>query len=929
MSLLPRSTLVTGVLPRVWLVDDSPLEIEHTRGILSRAYQVETFTDGASVLERLAQPGVELPELLLLDWLMPGVTGLEACHFLREHYGPTDLPILVLTASTHEGALEEAFAAGANDYVAKPARAVELLARVRALVQTRHDARALRERERERSLLLTEVEAERTRLTTILSTLEEGVMLHDVQGVVRFSNAAAKRLLGRTSEQMAGRPPTDPGWGAVREDGSPLPAEERAPMLALRTGQSVRGVIIGVRHSDGRLVWLSCNAQPYFGQDGETLAGVVASFFDVTAERAASAERERLLGEVEAARVRLETLFENAPAAICILRGPEHVFELINPAYQRLVGLGRPLVDRPLREALPELVEQGFLGLLDDVYRGGKPFFGNEVPIRLDRRGEGTLEDAFIYQLYQPVRDASGQIVGIDVFGFDVTEQVRTRHRLEALAQRLRESEEHLLRVAQASGTGIWEMDTATETLVTDARFRELFGLAPDEQFPLEKGLSLIHPEDQPRVNSALRAALAGDNGGRYQAEYRTVRNSEGRWRWVEARGQAEFGPDGKPVRILGTGVDITARKQVEAEREGLLEALAAQPSLNVCVLRGPRVVFEMANAVYLRQIAGGRDIIGKPLSEALPELLGQGFDTHFERLLATGQPYVGLEVPTHFYRADGTRAEGFYNFVHQPIRSRDGVYDSILCIGQDVTDIVRARKEAERLMALEKERASFEQQLIGIVSHDLRNPVAAIMMGASILLRRPDVEERQRRTAERILVSAGRANRLIHDLLDFTQARLGGGLRVKRVPSDFHAILRQVVEESQVSNPGRVLSLVQQGSGEGAWDEDRLAQVVSNLLANAVHYSPPDSAVSIEMRGEPNELVLAVHNSGAPIPPEVLPHLFQPMQRGVAEVSEARSVGLGLYIVDQVVRAHRGSVEVASTSEAGTTFTVRLPRAH
>jgi signal transduction histidine kinase len=102
---------------------------------------------------------------------------------------------------------------------------------------------------------------------------------------------------------------------------------------------------------------------------------------------------------------------------------------------------------------------------------------------------------------------------------------------------------------------------------------------------------------------------------------------------------------------------------------------------------------------------------------------------------------------------------------------------------------------------------------------------------------------------------------------------------------------------------------------------------VVSNLLSNAVHYSPPDSPVLITMRGEQRELVLSVHNSGAPIPPEVLPSLFRPMQRGVAEVSEVRSVGLGLYIVDQVVRAHGGGVEVASTAEAGTTFFVRLPR--
>jgi signal transduction histidine kinase len=193
--------------------------------------------------------------------------------------------------------------------------------------------------------------------------------------------------------------------------------------------------------------------------------------------------------------------------------------------------------------------------------------------------------------------------------------------------------------------------------------------------------------------------------------------------------------------------------------------------------------------------------------------------------------------------------------------------------------------------------------------------------------MRRPDMEERQRRTIERILTSAGRANRMIHDLLDFTQARLGGGLTANRVPGDFHAIVRQVVEESQVSNPGRALRLTQTGDGEGAWDADRLAQLVSNLLSNALHYSPPDSAIHIATRGEPEHLVLTVNNTGEPIPPEVLPRLFQPMQRGVAGVTEARSVGLGLYIVDQVVRAHGGHVDVASSADAGTTFSVRLPR--
>ncbi|HZI07410.1 MAG TPA: PAS domain S-box protein, partial [Archangium sp.] len=461
-----------------------------------------------------------------------------------------------------------------------------------------------------------EAEAERTRLTTILSTLEEGVILQDAQGAVRFSNKAAERLLGLSAEQLAGRTSADPLWGAVRTDGSPYPGEEHPPMRALRSGQGVRGDVMGVHRPDGRLVWVSINAQPFFEPGGTRPTGVLSSFLDVTAERAAEAERERLLGEVEAARVRLASLVEHAPATICLLRGPDHVFTLVNSPYQRLVGTRRKLLGLPVREALPEVVEQGFIGLLDDVYRTGQPFFSDEVSIRLDRRGDGTLEEAFLRQLYQPARDAAGQVVGIDAFGFDVTEQVLARHRLEALAQQLRESEEHLLRVAEASGTGIWEMDVATETLVTDARFREMFGLSPDEPFPLEKGMAILHPEDRPRVDQSLRAALAGENGGLYRAEYRTVRNPEGRWRWVEARGHADFGPDGRPVRILGTTVDITTRKQMEADRELLLEALAAQPSLNVCVLRGPRLVFEMANAVYLAEIAGGRDIVGKPLFE-------------------------------------------------------------------------------------------------------------------------------------------------------------------------------------------------------------------------------------------------------------------------------------------------------------------------
>jgi signal transduction histidine kinase len=238
---------------------------------------------------------------------------------------------------------------------------------------------------------------------------------------------------------------------------------------------------------------------------------------------------------------------------------------------------------------------------------------------------------------------------------------------------------------------------------------------------------------------------------------------------------------------------------------------------------------------------------------------------------------------------------------------------------------LARERSERERLL---QERADFEQQLLGIVSHDLRTPLAAITMAATILLRRPDLEERLRNPLGRIFSSAQRAIRMVGDLLDFTQARLGGGLPIHPAPLDLHDLARQVVEELQLSHPERALRVEARGDAHGTWDSDRLAQVLGNLLGNALHYSPTEASVQVRTRGEEDAVLLEVHNTGAPIPAELLPRIFQPMQRGHGDNGRTRrSVGLGLYIVRHIVEAHGGTVSVESTAEAGTTFTVRLPR--
>jgi sigma-B regulation protein RsbU (phosphoserine phosphatase) len=244
----------------------------------------------------------------------------------------------------------------------------------------------------------------------------------------------------------------------------------------------------------------------------------------------------------------------------------------------------------------------------------------------------------------------------------------------------------------------------------------------------------------------------------------------------------------------------------------------------------------------------------------------------------------------------------------------------------EELVETVRTAQEA--LTGEAQQRAVFAEQLIGIVSHDLRTPLHAVSLGAS-LLASSALAPVQLRTVNRITSAVQRANRLIVDLLDFTQARLGSGLRVVPTELDLHAVVADVVDELKLAWPGRMMEHRQQGAGAGFADPDRLAQVVTNLATNALTYGQPDQAVTITSIVGDGELAIEVHNAGAAIPEELVPHIFEPLRRGEQQVKlGSRSVGLGLYIVQQISAAHRGRVAVRSSDDEGTTFSVSVPRA-
>jgi len=234
------------------------------------------------------------------------------------------------------------------------------------------------------------------------------------------------------------------------------------------------------------------------------------------------------------------------------------------------------------------------------------------------------------------------------------------------------------------------------------------------------------------------------------------------------------------------------------------------------------------------------------------------------------------------------------------------------------------AQAELHEAYAISQSRARFAEQMVAIVSHDLKNPLTAIRM-ASDFLARGERTTKERQLLGHIGQSSERAQRMIADLLDFTQARVGQGITIKAAPLDLHEVIHRAVDELRVAFPKASLVHLADGNGDASLDADRVQQIIGNLVANSVAYGDPQRPITITSRLGDNRCEVSVHNYGRVIPKALLAELFEPMTRGTDQGSDVRSVGLGLYIVRELARVHGGDVAVSSCVTGGTTFTVNF----
>jgi two-component system, sensor histidine kinase and response regulator len=263
----------------------------------------------------------------------------------------------------------------------------------------------------------------------------------------------------------------------------------------------------------------------------------------------------------------------------------------------------------------------------------------------------------------------------------------------------------------------------------------------------------------------------------------------------------------------------------------------------------------------------------------------------------------------------------GAVDFIYKPIephilKNKAQVFFQLYRQKQQIAAELIERTETLRL----------NEMFSALLAHDLRSPLSAII-GSAHLLQRRSSDQVAVDTAARILASGNRMARMIEDMLDLARARLGGGILIKREPADLRALVERVVREHQAAAPGRAIDSASDGDCSGEWDSERIAQVASNLIGNALKHGAANGAVEVRLDGNSRDRVTLIVKNAGTISPDMLDHLFDPFSGTQRESGRGQGLGLGLYIVSQIVQAHAGTVEVESGG--GTTaFRVCMPRA-
>ena len=645
------------------------------------------------------------------------------------------------------------------------------------------------------------------------------------------------------------------------------------------------------------------NIQPIHSESGEQL--ILLALDDITSRKDAEQILKEKASGLLKERQMLHNYFMQTPALLCILKGPEHVFELANPLYHEFTG-NRNLTGKKLIEALPELKGQGFVEILDKVYKTGEPFTGTEIPASIERK-RGKPEQIYTNINYQAIKDAQGKTEDILAFAYDVTEQVMARKQLERNAEMI----ESLYMHAPAFVCTLRGPEFVYELVNPEYQklygTRKLLGKKIIDALPELKGTGIVELLDNvyttgiPYVATEKLLYMSHDEGKAPEATY------------FNFSYQPIYNLEREIDGILVFGYEVTqqvlAKKQSEENLRMILESIR---QITVTLSADGNITF--FNQYFL-------EYSGLSFEEAI-------FEREWKHIVHPEDLAEVIKAGQHSL----TTGEDFYNEIRLR-REIDGMYrwhlawaTAIKDNGSKIISWVGSATDIHDQKIKEQKKDEF----ISIASHEMKTPLTtakAYLQLIELELAMDSKKEIASLYAKKASFSIARLNELINELLDVSKIQ-SGKLNYNISSFNFNEMIDNTIEDIQYSSPKYAIIKTGKVDQQVSGDKDRLQQVIINLLNNAIKYSLDTGGgkILINLEQKNNQIIVSVKDNGIGISKQNLEKIFDKYYRVIDHTIESQGLGIGLFISYEIIQRHHGKIWVESEPGKGSTFYFTLP---
>lgn len=667
----------------------------------------------------------------------------------------------------------------------------------------------------------------------------------------------------------------------------------------------------------------------------------------IDAERAEKMRAEISVQAQQISSLRhIADLFEQAPAFMAVLTGPEHRVAFVNSGYLKLIGY-RDIVGKTIAEGLPDASAQGYVALLDQVYRGGEAYTAEGARYEVQPTPDGPVNERFVDFVFQPIRDVRGELTGILVQGVDVTERVLNEKRRNALVKLtdtirdIKTPEDIIFQACVILGetlgvsrVGYGTIDQVAETLAVarawDApgldslpatlNLREYGSFIDD--LKLGKFIAIDNVEHDPRTREAA-AALKGRNAGSFVNVPVTEGDQLVAVIFVNnASARAWLAED------LGLIKEVAERTRTASER--LRNEIAVRSS----EAKFRTITDAMPQMVWSTRPDGFHDYYNDQWYRFTGVTYGSTDGDGWNDLFHPDEQQLAWEKWRHSLRTGETyeveyrlrHHSGHYRWVlgrAQPVRSEDGEIERWMGTCTDI----HAQKLVEEAWRRESRR---KDEFLAMLAHELRNPLAPISTAAQLIKLAGANAKRIAQAGDIIARQVKHMVTIVDDLLDVSRVTRGL-VQIQQAPLDLKSVVNGAIEQIQPFIQARHHELLLRITSQRAvvlGDRTRLIQAVSNVLNNAVKYTPPNGHITLELDVMVGHTRISITDNGIGIEPELLPRVFDLFTQAERTADRAQGgLGLGLTLVKSIAELHGGSIQVASEGAGkGSSFVITLP---